>query len=113
MYYIICASHDESTLRATDWRDSLPPKRGELPGVQYGSGFVGNLVSGLKRIALPVLKAVGKAALPMAKEALMTGLAAKGSVRDRLKAGGQTALTKRNLVGLTKAGRKAVMAHPF
>ena len=88
-------------------------KGGELPGVQYGSGFFGNLLSGLKRVALPALKAVGKAALPMAKEALMTGLATKGSVKDRLKAAGQTALTKKNLVGLAKVGGRAAMARPF
>ena len=79
---------------------------GELPVVQYGSEFFGNLVIGLKRIALPALKAVRKAALPMAKEALLTGLAAKGSVKDRMKAAGQTALTKKNLMGLAKAGGK-------
>ena len=90
-------------------------KGGELPGVQYGggSGFFGSLVSGLKRIALPTLKAVAKAALPMAREALMTGLATKGSVKDRLKAAGQSALTKKNLVGLAKVGRRAAMARPF
>ena len=88
-------------------------KGGELPGVQYGSGHFGNLRSVLKRMAIPALKAVGKAALPMVKEALMTGLATKGSARDRLKAAGQTALTKKNLVGLAQAGRKSVMARPF
>ena len=88
-------------------------KGGELPGVQYGSGFFGNLVSGLKRIALPALKAVEKAALPMAREALVTGLATKGSVKDRLKAAGQRAVTKKNLVSLAKAGGKAAMARPF
>jgi len=88
-------------------------KGGELPGVQYGSGFFGNLMSGLKRIALPTLKAVGRAALPMAKEALMAGLQSEGSVKQRLRAAGQTALTKRNLVTLAKAGRKSVMARPF
>ena len=88
-------------------------KGGELPGVQYGSGFFGNLISGLKKIALPALKAVGKAALPMAKEALISGLSAKGSVKDRLKAAGQSALTKNNHVSLAKAGGKAAMARPF
>ena len=83
-------------------------KGGELPGVQYGSGFFGNLMSGLKRIALPALKAVGKAALPMVKEAAMAGLAADGSIKDRLKATRQTALSKKNLVGLTKAGSRAL-----
>ena len=86
---------------------------GELPGVQYGAGFFGNLVSGLKRIALPALKAVGKAALPMAQEALMAGLKADGSMKKRLRAAGQTALTKPNLTRLVKSGRKAVMARPF
>ena len=86
---------------------------GELPGVVYGAGYLGNLVSGLKRIALPALKAIGKAALPMAKEALMAGLKSEGSVKKRLKAASQTALTKQNLTSLAKAGRKSVMARPF
>ena len=80
-----------------------------MPGVQYGSGFFGNLVSGLRKIALPALKTVGKAALPMAKLALMTGLATEGSVNDRLKAAGQSAVTKKNLVSLAKAGGNAAM----
>ena len=84
-----------------------------LPGVQYGSGFFGNLLKAAKTVALPALKAVARAALPMAKQAIMAGLASDGSVKDRLRAAGQTALTKRNLVGLAKAGRKAAMARPF
>ena len=85
-----------------------------MPGVQYGSGFFGNLVSGLKRIALPALKAIGKAALPMAKEAILSGLSDKGSDKESLKSAGQTALTKKNLVGLAKAGGKAAMVRrPF
>ena len=84
-----------------------------MPGVQYGSGFFGNLLKAAKTMALPALKAVAKAALPMAKQAVMAGLAADGSVKDRLKAAGQTALTKKNLVGLAKAGRKGAMARPF
>ena len=92
-------------------------KGGELPGVQYGTSIFGDIVSGFKRIALPTLKGIAKAALPMARQALMAGLSADGSVKKRLKAAGQTALTKKNLVGLAKAGRKpgrkAVMARPF
>ena len=49
----------------------------------------------------------------MAKQAVMAGFAADGSVKDRFKAAGQTALTKKNLVGLAKAGRKGAMARPF
>ena len=86
---------------------------GVLPGVQYGSGFFGNLLKAAKTVALPALKAVARAALPMAKQAIMAGLASDGSVKDRLRAAGQTALTKKNLVGLAKAGRKAAMARPF
>ena len=88
-------------------------KGGELPGVQYGSGFFGNLMSGLKRVALPALKGVARAALPMAKKAILAGLASNGSMKDRLRAASQSALTKENLVGLGKAGHQAVMARPF
>ena len=72
---------------------------GELPGVQYGSGFFGNLLKMAKTMALPALKEIGRAILPMAKKAVMAGLAADGSVKDRLRAAGQSALTKKNLVG--------------
>ena len=50
----------------------------------------------------------------MAKEALMTGLSTKRSDKDLLKAAGQSAVTKKNLVSLAKAGGKAaIMAKPF
>ena len=88
-------------------------KGGELPGVQYGSGFFGNLLQTAKTMALLALKVVAKAALPMAKKAVMAGLAADGSVKDRLRAAEQTALTKENLMGLAKTGGDAVMARPF
>ena len=87
---------------------------GELPGVQYGSGAFGNFFRAVKTAALPALKSVLKAALPMAKKAVMAGLAADGSVKDRLRAAGQSALTKKNLVGLAKAGRRGAMVkRPF
>ena len=86
---------------------------GVLPGVQYSSGFFANLLKAAKTVALPALKAVARAALPMAKQAIMAGLVSDGSVNDRLRAAGQTAITEKNLVGLAKAGRKAAMARPF
>ena len=82
---------------------------GELPGVQYGSGIFGNMFKALKTAALPALKAVTKAALPMVKSAVTAGLAADGSISDRLKAASQTALTKENLMGLAQAGRRGAM----
>ena len=88
-------------------------KGGTLPGVQYGSGYFGDVLGGVKRYALPALKGIGKAALPMVQEALMKGMSTKGSVKDRLKAAGQTALTKQNLMGLAKAGKTAALARPF
>ena len=78
-----------------------------------GRDFFGNIISGLKRIALPALKAVGKMALPMAKQALIAGLTTNSSVKSRLKAANQTALMKKNLMGLPKAGSCAVIARPF
>ena len=87
---------------------------GTLPGVQYGSGFFGSLLSGLKKIALPALKAIGKAALPMAQEAITAGLSAKGPLKQRLKKAAQTASRKGNLIALAKAGAHgAMMARPF
>ena len=74
---------------------------GELPGVQYGSGIFGNMFKALKTAALPALKAVTKAALPMVKS--------DGSIADRLKAASQTSLTKENLMGLAQAGRRGAM----
>ena len=82
---------------------------GELPGVQYGSGFFGNMFKAIKTAALPALKAVAKTALPMVKSAVTAGLAADGSISDRLKAAGQNALTKENLMGLAQAGRRGAM----
>ena len=59
---------------------------GSLPHyVQDGTGFFGNLFSTVKRIALPVLKSVGKAALPIATQALQTGLSSQGNFKQRMK----------------------------
>ena len=88
-------------------------KGGALPGVQYGGSFFNSALTGLKRFALPTLKAIGKEMLPMVQEAITTGLSTKGSIRDRLKAGAQTALSKKNLMGLANAGKTAVLARPF
>ena len=82
---------------------------GELPGVQYGSGLFSNMFKAIKTVALPALKAVAKTALPMVKSAVTAGLAADGSIVDRLKAAGQSALTKENLMGLAQAGRRGAM----
>ena len=81
-----------------------------LPGVQYGTGFFGNLLSSLKSVAV---KAIRKAALPMAQEALAAGLSAKGPIKQRLKAAAQSATQKKNLVALGKAGLHGAMNRPF
>ena len=81
---------------------------GELPGVQYGTGFFGNLWSGVKKFAIPVLKSVAKEALPMATQALSAGLGAKGGVKAKLKAAGQSAVKKENLFRLGKAAARPV-----
>ena len=81
---------------------------GELPGVQYGTGFFGNLWSGVKKFAIPVLKSVAKEALPMATQALSAGLGAKGGVKAKLKAAGQSAVRKDNLLRLGKAAARPV-----
>ena len=86
---------------------------GALPGVQYGTGFFGNLLSGLKSVAVPALKAIGKAALPMAQEALAAGLSAKGPMKQRLKAAAQSATQKKNLVALGKASLHGALSRPF
>ena len=86
---------------------------GTLPGVQYGTGFFGSLLSGLKSVAVPALKAIGKAALPMAQEALAAGLSTKGPMKQRLKAAAQSATQKKNLVALAKAGAHGAMSRPF
>ena len=88
---------------------------GTLSGVNYnqgGSGFFGNLLKTVKTMALPTLKAVAKTALPMVKSAVTAGLAADGSISDKLKAAGQTALTKNNLLNLAQAGRRGAMGEP-
>ena len=86
---------------------------GTLPGVQYGTGFFGSLLSGLKKVALPALKTIDKAALPMAQEAITAGLTAKGPLKQRLKKAAQSATRKQNLIGLAKAGASGMMARPF
>ena len=83
---------------------------GTLPGLQYGTGFYGSLLSGLKSVAVPALKVIGKAALPMAQEALAAGLSAKGPMNQRLKA---SATKKKNLLSLGKAGIHGAMNRPF
>lgn len=94
-------------------QNPLPPEGRRATRGPISIRVLWDLLSGLKRVALPALKAFGKAALPMAREALMTGLATKGSVKDRLKAAGERAVTQKNLVSLAKAGGKAAMARPF
>ncbi len=81
---------------------------GELPGVQYGTGFFGNLWSWVKKYAIPVLKSVAKEALPMATQALSAGLGAKGNLKTKLKAAGQSAVKKENLIRLGKAAARRV-----
>ena len=85
---------------------------GELPGVQHGTGFFGNLWSGVKKYAIPVMKSVGKELgkemLPMATQALSAGLGAKGGAKAKLRAAGQSALRKDNLVRFTKATARLV-----
>ena len=75
--------------------------------VQGGTGFFGSLLGGLKSIAMPVLKSVAKAALPMAQQAIGAALSSEGSLKDRLKAGAQSAATKKNLMKLGRAGLSA------
>ena len=86
---------------------------GTLPGLQYGSGFFGNILSGLKSIAVPTIKAIGNAALPMAKEALTAGLSSDGSMKQKLNAAAQSAAKKENLMALAKAGASDAMSRPF
>ena len=86
---------------------------GTLPGVQYGTGFFGNLLSSGLKMAVPALKAIGKAALPMAKEALAAGMASEGTVKQRLKKAAQTAASKKNLIALAKTGASGAMSRPF
>ena len=81
---------------------------GELPGVQYGTGFFGSLWSGMKKLAIPVLKSVAKEALPMVTQALSAGLVAKGGLKAKLKAADQSAVKKENLLRLGKAVARPV-----
>ena len=78
--------------------------------VQSGTGFFGNLFSTIKRVALPVLKSVGKAALPIASKALSAGLSSsQGNVRQRMKAAAQSAMTKDNLLNLGRAAVRPIL----
>ena len=78
---------------------------GALPHyVQGGTGFFSSLLGGLKRVAMPVLKSVARAALPMAQQAVSAALTTKGPLKARLKAGAQSAMTKKNLLKLGRAG---------
>ena len=86
---------------------------GTLPGVQYGTGFFGSLLPGLKKVALSTLKAIGKAALPMLGEAVTAGLSSSGGLKQRLKKAAQTATQKKNLITLAKVGASSAMARPF
>ena len=81
---------------------------GELPGVQYGTGFFGSLWNGVKNLAVPVLKSVAKEALPMATQALSAGMGAKGGLKAKLKAAGQSAIRKENMLRLGKAAARPV-----
>ena len=81
---------------------------GELPGVQYGTGFFGSLWNGVKKLAVPVLKSVAKEALPMATQALSAGLGAKRGLKAKLKAAGQSAIKKENLLRLGKVAARPV-----
>ena len=82
---------------------------GELPGVQYGTGFFGSLWNGVKKLAVPVLKSVAKEAFPMPTQALSAGLGPKeGGLKAKLKAAGQSAVKKENLLRLGKAATRPV-----
>ena len=78
---------------------------GSLPHyVQGGTGFFGDLWGGIKRMAVPVMKA----ALPMATQAVSAALTAKGPVKQRLKAAAKSAVTKQNLINLGRAVRPII-----
>ena len=81
---------------------------GDLPGVQYGTGFFGNLWSGVKKFAMPMLKSVAKEALPMATQALSAGLGTEGGLKAKLKAAGQSAIRKDNMLKLGKAAARPI-----
>ena len=55
-------------------------------------------------MAVPVLKSVAKAALPMAQQAISTAITTKGPLKQRLRAAAQTANTKQNLMRLGRSG---------
>ena len=57
----------------------------------------------MKKLAVPVLKSVAKEALRMATQALSAGMGAKGGLKAKLKAAGQSAVKKENLLHLGKA----------
>ena len=78
---------------------------GTLPGVQYGTGFFGSLLSGLRNVALP--------ALPLVQEAVSAGLSAKGPMSHRIRKAAQVATQKKTLIALAKAGASGAMARPF
>ena len=80
---------------------------GGLPGYQAGTGFFGNLLGMAKKMAMPVLKAVGKAALPIGQRAIAAALSKDGSIKDRLRAAAQSAGRKENLLSLGRAGLTA------
>ena len=83
---------------------------GALPHyVQGGTGFFGDIWGGIKRIAVPVMKGVAKAALPMAQEAISAALTTKGPMKQRLKAAAQSATTKDNLLKLGRAAVRPVL----
>ena len=83
---------------------------GSLPHyVQNGTGFFGNLFSTVKRIAMPVLKSVGRAALPIASKAISTALTSEGTVKSRMKAAAQSAMTKNNLMNLGRAAVRPIL----
>ena len=58
-------------------------------------------------MAVPVMKSVAKAALPMAQEAVSEALSTKSPMKQRLKAAAQSAATKQNLLKLGRAGLTA------
>ena len=86
---------------------------GTIPGVHYGTGLLGNLLAHVKSAAIPTLKAIGKAALPLAKEAIAAGMASEGTLKQRMKRAAQSAATKENLLALAKAGAQGAVNRPL
>ena len=83
---------------------------GSLPHyMQGGTGFFGDLWGGIKRMAVPVMKNLGTAALPIASQAISAALTAKGPVKQRLKAAAQSAVTKQNLINLGRAAARPII----